>query len=116
MLSEFQLSTTHARILGMVFLVATLSACSLGQERIDSHEQDAAVARWKACVARAQSRQDLLSIARNSHRIETRCEGHRRDVLASYPEHMQNQVETILSQHVRSTTSAQTVRARFLDL
>ena len=65
----------------------------------DHEEQHAALARWNRCLARFDQ----------NHKHY--CDGHRRDVLATYPAHMANHVDTMLSQKSSEKRISRLVKA-----
>jgi len=84
-----------------VSLLVLVSGCAITQPHdINEAEQTAALQRWQQCIE--SNRVGFAGNAIDAHQaISLRCEGHHRDVLATYPKHMENQVDSLLSQ--RST-------------
>ncbi len=67
--------------------VLLLQGCSLvAPKEIDPVEQQVTLERYKRCMQRFEI--DAIDF----------CAGHRRDVLAIYPSHMQDHVDTLLTQ------------------
>lgn len=80
-----RLRTTHF-VLHLLVIGIFLQGCSLTREFSDQHKQNAALDRWNQCLARFDTN------------VEHFCDGHRRDVLATYPAHMANHVDSLLEQ------------------
>lgn len=76
-------------ILANVIASLFIQGCAFTPEVQDHAAQQAAIKRWNGCM----SRFDLNT--------EHYCDGHRRDVLATYPNHLANQVNSLLSQQTR---------------
>lgn len=66
-------------------LIALLQGCSIAPKTVDPVEKQLTLERYTHCVQRFEAKSAQV------------CEGHRRDVIAIYPEHMQNHVSTLLS-------------------
>ena len=95
--------TFSASCIGIVCL-ALLSACSMQPTEPDRELQRAALERWSQCLERfAEGYEDSVNALRYS--ANSVCDGHRRDVLATFPPHLENQVDTILSDRTRVFTS-----------
>lgn len=77
-------------VIGIAAAMAT-QGCSLAPKLPDPEQKKAALERWNRCLQRFE---------KNSAHY---CDGHRRDVLASYPEHLEHQVDSLLRQKTRST-------------
>ncbi|MFK7855330.1 MAG: hypothetical protein AB8B79_14500 [Granulosicoccus sp.] len=95
------------RVLGIMVLVGCLTllgACSVKPIESDRSSQRAALTRWSQCLERFgdQYQKSVSSLISSTKSI---CDGHRRDVLATFPEHQENQVNTILSEKTRVFTS-----------
>lgn len=95
------------RVLGMMVLVGNLillAACSVKPIEPDRSSQRAALMRWSQCLERFGDRYQK-SVGALITSAQSICEGHRRDILATFPEHQENQVNTILSEKTRVFTS-----------
>jgi hypothetical protein len=90
------------------------SACSSLHTAPKQGNQIDAIARWNRCVARFadQYSGSHLGIGK---RADTFCEGHRRDVVATFPRHLENQVDSLLSQRANAITTARYVRTAGSD-
>lgn len=66
--------------------------------------QGAALARWSQCVEQFGNHFEG-SMSALWQTADSVCDGHRRDVLATYPLHMENQVDSILSERARIYTT-----------
>ncbi|MGQ7843463.1 hypothetical protein ACUNV4_03220 [Granulosicoccus sp. 3-233] len=72
-------------------------------------DQHAALDRWTRCIERYSEhyRGPALLAGKRAHR---HCEGHQRDVVAMYPHHLKNQIESLLSQRAHAITSVRIVK------
>jgi hypothetical protein len=103
-----------ATIVGKILLLSTVtltSACSLTRAPDNQEElQQAALTRWSSCIERHRDMHD--SFATDIHKlVSTRCEGYQRDVLATFPVHMENQVDSILSESSNNMTTEHFLRS-----
>jgi len=95
------------RFSGLLVLAVYLilaSGCAIKPAAPDRVSQRAALERWSQCLERfgtqyAGSLHAIRDTARSA------CDGHRRDVLATFPAHLENQVDTILSERTRVFTA-----------
>lgn len=78
-------------------IVLVLAGCSTTAEpRHDSIEaQRGAMERWNACLERNAASPKITAM-RINHVLKHTCEGHKRDVIASFPKHMATQVDQLL--------------------
>lgn len=81
---------TKPAVLATVVIGLFMQGCALTRESVDPNEQHAALDRWNRCLARFDTN------------VQHFCDGHRRDVLATYPAHMANYVDTLLAQQTRA--------------
>lgn len=101
-------------IVGKLILLSTViltSACSLPRAP-DNHEelQQAALTRWSGCIERHRDRHDRFAM--DLHEVvSARCKGHQRDVLATFPLHLENQVGSLLSKRSSSMTTEHFLRS-----
>jgi hypothetical protein len=95
-------------VLSTVLLV---SACSITQEPVNQEElQQAALNRWNNCIERHRDSHDKLAM--DLHKVvSARCEGHQRDVLATFPLHLENQVNSLLSKRADNMTTEYFLRS-----
>jgi len=82
--------------------IPMLSACSTTAATEDPKErQQKVVQHWQACLERnaleRNSQGSELSPMDYSTIVNTSCEGHKRDVIATFPHHQEAQVDAILS-------------------
>ena len=105
------------RVSGILVVVTSLalaSACSsIKPVEPDRALQRAALGRWSQCLERFGERfGQRYDGAVGSFRQTTKsvCDGHRRDVIATFPPHLENQVDAILSDrtHVFTTRLVKT--------
>ncbi len=91
-LSSFKYLTTIA-------LCSLLGACASTQSQSNQKlEQNAALQRWVNCVDRQT---DVGSSSDALLRINLYCEGHKRDLLAVYPAHLEDQISNVLTQRAQ---------------
>lgn len=102
----------YLAIAALLIVGQTLSACSTAQTVPEQDVRQHAVNRWTHCVERYSDRY-RGSIERAGKRANNYCEGHRRDVLALYPNHLKNQIESLLSQRADTITTTRVVRADY---
>jgi hypothetical protein len=95
----------------LLLTVILLSACSLTQAPDNQEElQHAALIRWGDCIERHQDMHKHL--AADLHKmVSVRCEGHQRDVLATFPVHLENQVGSLLSERSSNMTTERFLRS-----
>lgn len=75
----------------------------------DIQSQRDALTRWTHCIERSVARSEASAKGVFRHANDY-CEGHQRDVLATFPEHQENQVAQLLSQRARVLAAQQMVR------
>ncbi len=97
------------RALAVTFAVM-LSGCALmAPPQANPDTQQQALQRWSHCIERFANR--LGGTSGISYRdVNAFCDGHRRDVVATFPEHLENQVLTLLSQRASVMTSSRFVK------
>ena len=84
------------RVCVAVLLAAQLMACATIDTKSQKAElQKDAVNRWHACLDRHISPPQSEAVSYRTV-INDRCDGHKRDVIASFPLHLEAQVEEIL--------------------
>jgi hypothetical protein len=95
----------------LLTVVILNGACSTTQSAIPQEDlQQAALARWNGCIERHTGNNDKLAI--DLHKVvSTRCEGHQRDVLATFPIHLENQVNSLLSKRSDNITTERFLRS-----
>ncbi len=67
----------------------------------NTYQQSAAVERWHGCLDRhtpVETASMVLALRTLAHS----CDGHKRDVIATFPRHMEQQINTTLNGAVRS--------------
>lgn len=89
---------TKPALLGTVVIGLFMQGCALTAEVSDPNEQHAALDRWSQCLTRFDAN------------VEHFCDGHRRDVLATYPAHMSNHVDLMLEQQTQAKRLSQAVK------
>lgn len=91
------------------------SACSVTQpQKFSDQQQQETLSRWYQCIERHHDAHEgsLLEMKRV---ISVGCEGHQRDVLATYPEHLENQVSALLSEHADQMSAEHFLRSSNLS-
>ncbi len=82
----------------LIVSILITSGCSLiVTSEPDIASRNLALERWADCVERATDSQ-FESLVSTYSNIDAHCEGHKRDVAATFPAHMENQVVKRLSQ------------------
>jgi len=89
---------TKPVLLATVVIGLFMQGCALTAEFSDPHEQSAALDRWNQCLARFDAN------------VEHFCDGHRRDVLATYPVPMSNHVDLMLEQQTHEKRLSRAVK------
>lgn len=81
----------------VVLSAATLAGCSTAKPKPPSNidMQRAAMHRWNSCLERNTTPATVSAIKINQV-LERECEGHRRDVIATFPKHMSQQIDQLL--------------------
>ncbi len=91
---------------------ALLSGCSsmnplpLGAEQ---HQKEA-LARWHQCLDRHTGLPDTTQMRQAAHELQSRCEGHRRDVLMSFPATVEPQLDAILREQTLRSAFGETLK------
>ena len=88
-----------------IALCFQLGACASTQNQSNIKiEQNAALQRWANCVDRQT---DFGSASEALLRVNLYCEGHKRDLLAAYPAHLEDEVNDVLTQRIRKLAAEQ---------
>ena len=85
-----------------IALCSLLGACASTQSQSSIKiEQNAALQRWASCV---DHQTEFGSAAEALLRINVYCEGHKRDLLAVYPAHLEDEVSDVITKrtHLRA--------------
>ena len=108
---------SSAALVGKLLLLTTVvmtSSCALRQDPENKEElQKAALNRWTGCIERHQDMTDLLETSpiKRLEAVNARCEGHQRDVLAAFPVHLENQIDSLLSKRSDNITAEHFLRS-----
>jgi len=98
-------------ISGLLIALATVSGCASTSES-PINNRDETLARWSQCVDQSAKDHDG-----NPHKtlkyVFRRCDGHKRDVLASYPRHLENRLDQMLTDKTRTKTLSYLVETTF---
>lgn len=83
-----------------------LGACQAPQpnERSVRDERLAAIQRWTRCIDTFTTSRTMTEQLLGQE--PEACAGHRRDVIALYPEHIANRIDKLLSEHLQTRRSA----------
>jgi len=103
-------------LFGIVAALAltTLSACVLAPSEEQLEKQQAAIDRWDRCTTEhATHASGSLLIAMSN--IEHLCDGHRRDVLATFPPHLEKRLNTMLVDRTRQMVVTQLANSAVND-
>ena len=77
-----------------------LQSCTLAPRPSDTQHQEMAIKRWNGCLLRA------------GVKAERMCEGYRRDVLVTYPQHLERQIKAKMHAHYQIMAASQPRRQR----
>ena len=100
-------------ISGLLIVLATVSGCA-STSKSPVNNRDEALARWSQCVdQRAKDYDGAPHKALNY--VFNRCDGHKRDVLASYPRHLENRLDQMLKDKTRARTLTYLVETTFSE-
>lgn len=83
---------------------ATTSTSSSGITSL----QHAAIQRWNSCMNSSKDIDSPNALRNVSRQLTTACEGHRRDVIETFPRHMENEISLALSNKTRKRLNAMT--------
>lgn len=108
-------ASCSVRILFTSTVLLLSSACSVTQsQKFSEQEQQSSLSRWYQCIERYSN--DHAGSAIDMRRlVATGCEGHKRDVLVTYPQHLENQVSALLSEHADAMTAEYFLRSSNLS-
>ena len=82
----------------MIAAAMLLSACALAPEATDENLRKDALERWNDCLVRYDTN------------IEHYCDGHRRDLLATFPTHHQRRINGVLVKRTQAISKARALR------
>ena len=88
-------------VLVIILTALVAQSCVLVPRPPDPQPQELAIKRWNGCLVRSGVRADRL------------CEGYRRDVLVTYPAHLERQINAKLTRHARIVTASTARQTRF---
>lgn len=81
----------------VTLVMLALTGCSTTEPKpTDLELQRSAMQRWNACLERNASSPTLTAM-RIKKVLSHNCEGHKRDVIASFPKHMATQIDQMLT-------------------
>jgi len=81
-----------------IAVVLGLQGCSFTPELPDPEEKHAVLERWNRCLQRFESNRAHF------------CDGHRRDVVATYPAYLEAQLDYLLRAQVQLATTRATLK------
>lgn len=87
----------HALLAASVLILPIMQGCVFAPISPDPLVHQATIERWNRCLARFETKQGHY------------CDGHRRDILAMYPAHLENQINELLSQDAQFTRASKLV-------
>ncbi|MEE9334850.1 MAG: hypothetical protein V3U65_12255 [Granulosicoccaceae bacterium] len=91
-----------------IALCSLLGACASTQNQSNIRiEQKAALQRWDNCV---DLQTEFGSASEALLRVNLYCEGHKRDLIATYPAHLENEVSKVLTQRTQKLAAEQLAR------
>ena len=100
-------------ISGLLIALATVAGCASTSESPVSTRGET-LARWSQCVD--QGAKDYDGTPREAlNYVFNRCDGHKRDVLASYPRHLENRLDQMLKDKTRARTLTYLVETTFSE-
>lgn len=82
-----------------IALTWVTQGCAFAPKPPDTDAQQAAVERWNLCLQRFE------------HHSKHYCNGHRRDIIASFPLYLESQVHDALVQQKRTTRASKFMKA-----
>ncbi len=107
---------THKAVAVLLISLAVTTGCASFNKTPISMEQEqrAALERWQACIDRAMATNEPTLSVRSSDAVIDHCEGHHRDVLLSFPENVEPQLDGMLKkrahEHVLRSAALQVAR------
>ncbi len=88
-----------------IALCTLLGACASTQNQSNLKlEQEAALQRWAHCVNRQT---EFGTPSEALLRVNIYCEGHKRDLLAAYPAHLEDEVSNVLTKRTQKLAAEQ---------
>jgi hypothetical protein len=88
------MALSYLKRAALITLLASLGACATPKNQADiSQQQDEALQRWVSCVDRQV---DTDTVSNALIRVDQYCEGHKRDLLAAYPVHLEKKLNAAL--------------------
>ena len=100
-------------ISGLLIALATVAGCASTSES-PVNTRGETLARWSQCVD--QSAKDYDGTPQKAlNYVFNRCDGHKRDVLASYPRHLENRLDQMLKDKTRARTLTYLVETTFSE-
>lgn len=109
------LRTHKAMVVLLMSLGITTGCASFNKTPVSmEQEQRAALERWQACIDRAMAAKEPTLSVSSSDAVIDHCEGHHRDVLLSFPENLETQLDGLLKkrahEHVLRSAALQVAR------
>jgi len=81
---------------------------------INDGDRDEALVRWSQCVDKRT--QDYTGTpSKTMDYVFARCDGHKRDVIATYPRHLERRVDNILLEKTRAKTLSHMVETTYRE-
>lgn len=102
------MNLSRLKYVATIALCSLLGACASSQTHSNIKiEQTAALQRWVGCVDRHT---EIGSASEALLRINVYCEGHKRDLLAAYPAHLEDEVNNLLTKRTQMRAIEQIVQ------
>ena len=97
----------HLSVITTLLFISLLSGCATTPDPINAENQRMAIQRWQACIER-NSTDSINTLNGVQQLMEYKCEGHTRDVIATFPRHQEKQIDQLLTGYV--------IRYSFIDI
>jgi len=99
------MSQSRLKMLATITLCSLLGACASTQTQPQiKQQQEETLQRWVNCVDRQSEFGSTVEVL---SRVDLYCEGHKRDLLAAYPAHLETRVSELLSQRAQKIANQQ---------
>jgi len=92
---------SKSTISGLLLVLTSISGCTT--MNTNDGERDEALVRWSQCVDKRT--QDYTGTpGRTMDYVSSSCDGHKRDVIATYPRHLERRLDRKLIEKTRAKT------------
>jgi len=86
----------HFCVATTLICVSLLSSCASTPATPNVDHQRMAIQRWQACIER-NTNDSTATLNGVQQLMEYNCEGHTRDVIATFPRHQERQIDQLLT-------------------